>query len=257
MNKFAFLFFLCASCAALYGEPDLGESTLPSCDLQMLFRQDFLEVPDHDLFDQVVRDTIISADSGLTQGELKEKFKLWASNPDNASHFLSIYASQFNEQELQEACELMQDERYLKLRKKFSMVDYLCVEKLREILEEMTAIPEQAKLEKPKQAILHVHKDNWKEILNSSRLVIVDVYTDWCGPCKHLALVMKELNQQYGDVIQFAKLNAEKEKGLAKSLRISAYPTILFFKSGEEVGRHKGFLDKDAFITKMEQLFPN
>ena len=132
----------------------------------------------------------------------------------------------------------------------------MCFQESEEILKELTEKNEpRIKSEKPKLAILQVEAHNFKEIINSSRPVMIDVYTDWCGPCKHLAVIMKELVQEYGDVYQFAKLNAEKEKALAKSLGIRVYPTILFFKDGVEVGRLKGYMGKDNLIAKMEKLF--
>jgi thioredoxin 1 len=254
MKKLSFLFVTCLASGVLYGNPS-SENNLESQQLQIVFQQDFLEASDNELLDLAVYRALISTDSGLTPGELKEKFKSLASQPDVEERFLSIYASMFDEQELHEAYGLLQDERYLKLRKKLSLANYMCFEESEKMLGEVVLDTEPAEPEQPKNSIVYARADNMEELLNSGRPVIIDAYTDWCGPCKFLTLVMKELNNQYGDVYQFAKLNAEKERALARSLGITAYPTVLFFKDGKEVGRHKGFMSKEVFLGRIKQFF--
>lgn len=101
--------------------------------------------------------------------------------------------------------------------------------------------------------IVAVDKNNIKNVLASSQFVIMDAYTDWCGPCKRMAPILKELAQEYG-TIQFAKLNAEKEDKLADALKIRSYPTVIFFKDGQEVAR-KGSMSKSEFIRQIEKYF--
>ncbi len=102
--------------------------------------------------------------------------------------------------------------------------------------------------------IVYITRANLQEILDSPRPVIIDVYTDWCGPCKTLAPIFKELNDQYGNRYLFAKLNGE-DLSLVRQFQIKGYPTIIFLKNGVEAGRHLGFLNKDKFIQKMHQYF--
>lgn len=106
----------------------------------------------------------------------------------------------------------------------------------------------------PKSSLLSVDIKNVKEVLASSPFVILDVYTDWCGPCKRMSPILKELNQEFGSHIQFAKLDAEEEEKLANLLKIRSYPTIIFFKDGKEVAR-KGSMNKSEFIKQIEKNF--
>ena len=226
-----------------------------SPELQFVYHEDFLDAPDHDLLDLAIFQAIDSSKSGLTFIELKDKFKLAVASPEEELRFLSVYSSLFNEEELKEASALFQDERYIKLRKKLALAHFICFQEAENILDNLVSIPEPEVVEVIKRSFVHVHQNNFDELINSDLPVIIDVYTDWCGPCKHLAFVMKELHHEYGGVYQFAKLDAENEKKLARSLKVSSYPTILFFKNGKEVGRQKGFKDKDSLLSHMKKIF--
>jgi thioredoxin 1 len=105
--------------------------------------------------------------------------------------------------------------------------------------------------------ILHLTGTNLHEILDSYEYIIVDIYTDWCGPCKYMAPIFSELNGMYGNQYLFTKLNAEEERGITSTFLIQGFPTILFIKNGVEVGRELGFMNKDKFISKMNKYFDN
>lgn len=100
--------------------------------------------------------------------------------------------------------------------------------------------------------ITQLTDQNFKQIISGSKPVVLDVYTDWCGPCKQLAPVLKELNNEMGDRFIFAKMNAEQQSKLADHFKISAYPTIIFIKDGKEVGRIMGFFSKQALAKEIE-----
>ena len=67
--------------------------------------------------------------------------------------------------------------------------------------------------------------------------------------------VIEELNHEYGELYQFGKINAEKERFLATMFGVGAFPTLIFIKEGKVVGRQKGFIGKDAFLQKIEEFF--
>lgn len=231
---------------------------LQTCpELQIVYREDFLDALDHDLFDLAVHQALASSKSELNSTDIKANFRLAVASPEEEHRLLSVYSSLFNEEELKEACALFQDERYIKLRNKLSLAHYICLQEAERILENMVSIPEPEEPEIIQRSFVNVYQSNFDELINSSVPVVIDVYTDWCGPCKHLGLVMKELHHEYGGVYQFAKLDADKEKNLARSLKVNSYPTILFFKNGKEVGRQKGFKDKEALLSQMKRIFQN
>ena len=141
---------------------------------------------------------------------------------------------------------------------KFSSTDEIVFDEKATILQAFISSinpAETQNIEKMHAPIVEVNQDNIKELLKSARFVIIDAYTDWCGPCKRLAPIIKELHNEYGDLYQFSKLDAEHERKLAKALMITSYPTVLFFKDGKEMGRRKGFMDKEEFLIQIEKYF--
>lgn len=106
---------------------------------------------------------------------------------------------------------------------------------------------------KEKNKIVSLTSQNIEQVLKENKFVIVDVYAEWCGPCKLLAPIFKALNKELGSQYKFAKLNGDDEKDLLTRFNIESYPTILFFKDGNEMGRHVGLMTKNDFKEKIKQ----
>lgn len=83
-------------------------------------------------------------------------------------------------------------------------------------------------------------QDLLQELLNSSQLVVIDVYADWCGPCRRFEPIFKQASETFSCQYSFFKLNGDREKELLNYFHVTAYPTTLYFKEGREVGRHVG-----------------
>jgi thioredoxin 1 len=102
--------------------------------------------------------------------------------------------------------------------------------------------------------LVQVTKNNVDAVLNDSKLVVLDVYTDWCPPCKMFSKVIHAANEDFGDKYLFAKLNAEDEAELAMRFQVRGVPTIIFFKDGKEVARKVGFLNREKLLSQIEAL---
>ena len=76
---------------------------------------------------------------------------------------------------------------------------------------------------------------NVKEEIASGKPVVIDFWATWCGPCMRLAPVIDELAEEYGDRVVIGKYNVDEETELSGEYRIMSIPTILFFKTGEQV----------------------
>jgi len=91
-----------------------------------------------------------------------------------------------------------------------------------------------------------------QDVLSNESLVLVDFWAPWCGPCKMLAPLFEELNNEINDV-EFVKLNVDENPQQAARYRVASIPTLLAFKSGTVVGQLVGFRPKEeikAFIEK-------
>lgn len=101
--------------------------------------------------------------------------------------------------------------------------------------------------------VVQLTPENYEEVINSTKPVVMDVYVDWCGPCKMFAPIFKEVNEEYGDDFIFVKLNAEDP--IADNFQIYAFPTIIFLKDKEEIARHVGYMNKQEFEDEIYKAF--
>ena len=83
---------------------------------------------------------------------------------------------------------------------------------------------------------------------------ILDFYADWCGPCKQLSPVLKQLQKEYGDKIQIYKINTDKEKELAATFGIRSLPTIVFIPMEGEPQAALGFRPKNDMETMIKEV---
>ena len=80
--------------------------------------------------------------------------------------------------------------------------------------------------------MLKITSDNFKsEVEESSTLVVIDLYADWCGPCRMMAPIFEQVAAEYPDV-KFAKLNVDDEPGLAMAFKAQSIPMLAFVKDG-------------------------
>jgi thioredoxin len=101
--------------------------------------------------------------------------------------------------------------------------------------------------------VVQLTDKNFNEVVLSNPLpVIIDVYADWCGPCKRLAPIFEELNKELGGSYQFTKLNVDHESALSDRFHVTGMPTLIFLKNGKEVSRLVGLPGKDELRAKIK-----
>lgn len=87
----------------------------------------------------------------------------------------------------------------------------------------------------------------FKEIIESSKLTLVDFYADWCAPCKVMSGILDDIKEEISKDVDIFKVDVEEDIELAKELQIRSIPTILFYKNGKQLVRKNG-------ILKLEEL---
>lgn len=81
-----------------------------------------------------------------------------------------------------------------------------------------------------------------QEAIESGKVVVIDFWATWCGPCIKLGPVVEELAEKYGDRAMIGKLNIDEESDIVAQYRVRNIPTVLFFKDGEVKSRSVGLV---------------
>ncbi len=103
--------------------------------------------------------------------------------------------------------------------------------------------------------LVNVTKESFKkEVTSSTRLVIVDLYAPWCGPCKLLAPALSEIAEKHADAVKVVKVNVDEEESLAVNLGVTSIPTVLFFKNGKRVFSFVGTRSASEIETMIKRL---
>jgi thioredoxin 1 len=72
-----------------------------------------------------------------------------------------------------------------------------------------------------------------QEVVNSDKLVLVDFWAEWCGPCHAVAPVLDKIAEERADELKLVKLNIDEEQEIAMRYGIASIPTMVLFKNGE------------------------
>ena len=91
-------------------------------------------------------------------------------------------------------------------------------------------------------------------VLNSPQPVVVDVWADWCGPCKMLAPQFGAASRELEGKARFVKLDADKNQKLVRKYKVMGLPTLLFFKDGQLVDRTTGVVSKSTILKRVKPM---
>ena len=100
-------------------------------------------------------------------------------------------------------------------------------------------------------AVNKVNNDTFaKLVLNNSRTVLVDVYADWCGPCKMLSPIVDQIAAENSDFDVY-KLNVDEAPEIAAKYGVMSIPTLIVFKNGQAVGKTIGVQSKQTILNML------
>ena len=99
-----------------------------------------------------------------------------------------------------------------------------------------------------KMAVINITKENFEQIKNSEKTVLLDFYADWCGPCRMVLPIVEEIAGERDDIV-VAKINVDDEPELAERFGVFSIPTLVVMKNGAVVNKSSGARPKEQILA--------
>lgn len=100
-------------------------------------------------------------------------------------------------------------------------------------------------------AVVSINENNFEEIKNGSKTVLIDFYADWCGPCKMVSPIVDKIAEEHPEYI-VGKVNVDDEPDLAESYGVMSIPTLVVLKGGEIAAKTVGVQSKEAILEMLK-----
>ena len=89
---------------------------------------------------------------------------------------------------------------------------------------------------------------NFDTLIKSEKPILIDFFANWCGPCKTLGPILKQVKDSLGDRITILKIDVDKNQQISSQYQVRGVPTMILFQSGKQLWRQSGVLSKDDII---------
>lgn len=93
-----------------------------------------------------------------------------------------------------------------------------------------------------------IKMSNFDTIINSDKPVLVDFFATWCGPCKMLSPILREVKDSLGDNVSIIKIDVDKNQQISSQYQVRGVPTMILFQNGKQLWRQSGVLSKEEII---------
>ncbi len=103
--------------------------------------------------------------------------------------------------------------------------------------------------------LVHLTDATFEQTINSNKIVLVDFWAGWCGPCRALAPTIEELAKEYAGKILVAKLDVDENPATAEKFQVFSIPTVVLLKDGREVERIVGLCPKKQYDGALQKQF--
>ena len=101
-------------------------------------------------------------------------------------------------------------------------------------------------------SLIKINKENFEQIKNSEKKVLIDFYADWCGPCRMVSPIIDEIANERDDIV-VGKVNVDNEQELASAFGVFSIPTLVVLEGGRVVKQVSGARPKAAILALVDQ----
>jgi thioredoxin 1 len=95
---------------------------------------------------------------------------------------------------------------------------------------------------------------DFNALINSGKPVLVDFFAEWCGPCKTMSPILKEVKDKLGDKATIIKVDIDKNEPAAHAYHVRSVPTLILFKDGKQVWKQSGVVPANELISLIGKL---
>ena len=99
---------------------------------------------------------------------------------------------------------------------------------------------------------IKVNQSNFEEVKNSEKVVLLDFYADWCGPCRMVGPIIEEIAGERGDIV-VGKVNVDEEQELSGQFGVYSIPTLVVMKGGRVVSQSAGAKPKAQILAMLDK----
>ena len=97
-------------------------------------------------------------------------------------------------------------------------------------------------------------KASFHDLINGEKAILIDFHATWCGPCKSLAPILKDVASEIKDKVRVIKIDIDKNQSLATKLQVRGVPTLILYKAGEQLWRQSGVMSKHQLLSAIDPL---
>ena len=102
-------------------------------------------------------------------------------------------------------------------------------------------------------SVLHLNGESFESVvLKSDKTVLIDLYADWCGPCKMLAPIIEKIAKEHPEYL-VCKVNVDKEEALARKFRVMSIPMLVVMRDGDVIESAVGYRTEENILEMLEE----
>lgn len=102
--------------------------------------------------------------------------------------------------------------------------------------------------------VINLTDETYDKVVSETTIIIIDFYTDWCGPCRMMAPIVEQIAEEYTGKVTFAKINAQHNPQTSNKLGITGVPTFIGYKNGKPVIKAVGAIRRQGLEKMTKQL---